>query len=132
VQGGQPEPIVSFEIFKEVLITRISAPTIVDLTMLDGDDDVETMKVLILDESNPYKGSSLSVEPQPKGMPLATNVVDKVIAPEEQGSQPSKEEKTQESEGGNKNEEQSSNYTTLITYLATHRLGSLLQNSLLN
>jgi hypothetical protein len=37
--------------------------------MLDDDDgvDVDTMKVPIIDDSNPYgKGSSLSEEPQPK------------------------------------------------------------------
>jgi hypothetical protein len=51
----------------------------------DDDDDVDTVKVPILDESNPNKGSSLSVEPQPKGTSLATNVVEKVLTLDEKG-----------------------------------------------
>jgi hypothetical protein len=59
---------------KEVSFTGIFSPKIVDLTILGDDDyddddddddydDVDIVKVPILDESNPDRGSSLSVEP---------------------------------------------------------------------
>jgi hypothetical protein len=100
---------------KEVPVTVVFVPTIVDLTMLDDDDndDVDTLKVPIIDESNPDgKGSSLPEDPQPKETFVATSTTEKVTTQPELGSQPPKEEKTQEGEGGGESEDQSSEDTT--------------------
>jgi hypothetical protein len=53
--------VISIDALKDVPITGIPSHTIVDLTMEDDDDDMEMVKVPILDESNPDQGSSLSV-----------------------------------------------------------------------
>jgi hypothetical protein len=97
---------------KDVPAIGIPSHNIVDLTKDDDDDDMETMKVPILDESNLDQGSSLSVDPQPEGTPLDTNVVEKVPTLGVEVPHPLKEEKAQESDAGKESEEQSIDDTT--------------------
>jgi hypothetical protein len=80
VQGGKMGPMVSSGALKDAPIIGIYAPSIVDLRMLNDDDneDMDMVKVPILDEYNLDKGGSLSVRPLPEGTSLATNVVEKV------------------------------------------------------
>jgi hypothetical protein len=67
------------------MVTWISTHVIVELTMLDDDDDddVDTVKVPLMDASNPDKGNSLSVDPHLEGKSLATNVVEKFVSSKE-------------------------------------------------
>jgi hypothetical protein len=106
VQGGHLEPKVASKVLKVVTVTGISVPTIFDITMLDDDDydDVDTVKVLILYESNLVTFSRT----QTKGTSMETNEIEKVTTPEEHKSQTPKEENTQESDGGNENAEKGS------------------------